>query len=153
MVMYHGGVPYITIPQNKDKDDLYVKRNSTAECFDMMIADLDKAISMLPEKNEGSSSDYGRIDQCFAKSWKAKTLLLKASPQFNPTNMYGNKYWQEAYAAAKDAYDFCVTHGVALTTDYNDIWLKEQGPEVVFPVVNSNPNKVSTWHRTRVRDH
>lgn len=145
MVMYHGGVPYITIPQDKDKDDLYVKRNSSSECFDNMIADIDKAISMLPEKNEGSSSDYGRIDQCFAKSWKAKTLLLKASPQFNPNNMYGNKYWQEAYEAAKEAYDFCVAHGVALTADYNDIWLKEQGPEVVFPVVNSNPNKVSTW--------
>lgn len=145
MVMYHGGVPYITIPQDKDKDDLYVKRNSSSECFDNMIADIDKAISMLPEKNEGSSSDYGRIDQCFAKSWKAKTLLLKASPLFNPNNMYGNKYWQEAYEAAKEAYDFCVAHGVALTADYNDIWLKEQGPEVVFPVVNSNPNKVSTW--------
>lgn len=148
MVLHHGGVPYIKVPQDKDKDDLFVKRNSTPECFDFMIADLDKAISMLPEKIEAGSSDYGRIDQVFAKSWKAKTLLLKASPQFNPSNMYDNKYWEEAYTAAKDAYDFCVSQGVALTENYEDIWIKEQGSEVVFPVVNSNPNKVSTWEYT-----
>lgn len=141
MVLHHGGVPYIKEPQDKDKDDLFVKRNSTAECFQYMIEDLDKAISLLPEKNEASSAEYGRIDQCFAKAWKAKTLLLKCSPQFNPKNPYNNAYWAEAYAAAKEAYEFCVNHGSSLTPDYADIWLKEKGPEVVFPVVNSNPNK------------
>lgn len=145
MVCYHGGVPYIKVPQDKDKDDLYVKRNSTAECFQFMIEDLDHAISLLPEKIESNSSDYGRIDQCFAKAWKAKTLLLKASPQFNPNNPYGNAYWQEAYEAAKEAYDFCVAHGVSLTPNYGDIWLDEGGPEVIFAVINSNPNKVSNW--------
>lgn len=141
MVLHHGGVPYIKEPQDKDKDDLFVKRNSTAECFQYMIEDLDKAISLLPEKNAASSAEYGRIDQCFAKAWKAKTLLLKCSPQFNPKNPYNNAYWAEAYAAAKEAYEFCVNHGISLTPDYADIWLKEKGPEVVFPVVNSNPNK------------
>ena len=31
MVLHHGGVPYIKVPQDKDTDDLYVKRNSTPE--------------------------------------------------------------------------------------------------------------------------
>ena len=150
MVLHHGGVPYIKEPQDKDKDDLFVKRNSTAECFQYMIEDLDKAISLLPEKNAASSAEYGRIDQCFAKAWKAKTLLLKCSPQFNPKNPYNNAYWAEAYAAAKEAYEFCVNHGVALTPDYADIWLKEKGPEVVFPVVNSNPNK-TVYYETGLR--
>lgn len=145
MVLHHGGVPYIKVPQDKDKDDLFVKRNTTPECFQFMVEDLDKAISMLPAKIAGSSSDYGRIDQCFAKAWKAKTLLLKCSPQFNPTHPYDNAYWNEAYAAAKEAYDFCVVNGIALTERYADIWLQEQGPEVVFPVVNKNPNRVSGW--------
>ena len=145
MVLHHGGVPYIKVPQDKDTDDLYVKRNSTPECFQFMVEDLDHAITLLPEKIAGSSSDYGRIDQCFAKAWKAKTLLLKASPQFNPSNPWNNDYWKEAYDAAKEAYDFCVAKGLALTPNYADIWIQEQGPEVVFPVVNSNPNKVSTW--------
>lgn len=145
MVLHHGGVPYIKVPQDKDKDDLFVKRNTTPECFQFMVEDLDKAISMLPAKIAGSSSDYGRIDQCFAKAWKAKTLLLKCSPQFNPTHPYDNAYWSEAHAAAKEAYDFCVANGIALTERYADIWLQEQGPEVVFPVVNKNPNRVSGW--------
>lgn len=145
MVLHHGGVPYIKVPQDKDKDDLFVKRNTTPECFQFMVEDLDKAISMLPAKIAGSSSDYGRIDQCFAKAWKAKTLLLKCSPQFNPTHPYDNAYWSEAYAAAKEAYDFCVANGIALTERYADIWLQELGPEVVFPVVNKNPNRVSGW--------
>ena len=148
MVLHHGGVPHIKVPQDKDKDDLFVKRNTTPECFQFMVEDLDKAISMLPAKIAGSSSDYGRIDQCFAKAWKAKTLLLKCSPQFNPTHPYDNAYWNEAYAAAKEAYDFCVANGIALTERYADIWLQEQGPEVVFPVVNKNPNRVSGWAST-----
>nr|WP_321521163.1 RagB/SusD family nutrient uptake outer membrane protein [uncultured Macellibacteroides sp.] len=145
MVFYHGGIPYITVPQDKDKDDLYVSRNTTAECFDYLIADLDKAISMLPEKVSGASSEYGRIDQCFAKAYKAKVLLYKASPQFNPKSMYTNSHWQEAYEAAKTAYEFCVNKGAALTPSYSDIWLQEKGDEVVFAVVNSYPNKVAYW--------
>ena len=148
MVLHHGGVPYIKVPQDKDTDDLYVKRNSTPECFQFMIEDLDHAITLLPEKIAGSSADYGRIDQCFAKAWKAKTLLLKCSPQFNPSNQWNNAYWKEAHDAAKEAYDFCVAKGISLTPNYADIWIQEQGPEVVFPVVNSNPNKVSSWEYT-----
>lgn len=148
MVIYHGGVPYITIPQDKDKDDLYVERTSTVECFRLMIEDIDRAISYLPEKNLASSDDYGRIDQCFAKAYKAKILLYKASPQFNPKNPYTNVYWEEAYEAAKEAYEFAVEHGAALTDEYENIWLVEQGPEVIFPVINSNPNKLSTWEST-----
>lgn len=148
MVLHHGGVPYIKVPQDKDTDDLYVKRNSTPECFQFMVEDLDHAITLLPEKIAGSSADYGRIDQCFAKAWKAKTLLLKCSPQFNPSNQWNNAYWKEAYDAAKEAYDFCVAKGISLTPNYADIWIQEQGPEVVFPVVNSNPNKVSAWEYT-----
>lgn len=145
MVCYHGGVPYIKVPQNKETDDLNVKRNTTPECFQFMIEDIDHAISLLPEKISSSSDDYGRIDQCFAKAWKAKTLLLKASPQFNPTHQYDNAYWKEAYAAAKEAYEFCVAKGVALTPNYSDIWLQEGGSEVVFSVINLKPNKTSNW--------
>ena len=59
MIVYHGGMPYITKVQDKDKDDLFVTRNSTAECFDLLIKDLDDAISLLPAKAKGN--DYGRI--------------------------------------------------------------------------------------------
>ena len=146
MVVYHGGMPYITKAQDKDEDDLYVTRTSTAECFDLIIKDLDDAIALLPAKATGN--DYGRIDQCFAKAYKAKMLLYKASPQFNPSNMYDNKYWNEAYTAAKEAYDFCIAQGIKLTANYADNWLVDGNSEVVFPIIYSNPDKTANWENT-----
>lgn len=146
MVVYHGGMPYITKAQDKDKDDLYVTRTSTPECFELIVKDLDDAIALLPAKAKGN--DYGRIDQCFAKAYKAKILLYKASPQFNPNNRYDNKYWSEAYAAAKEAYDFCINQGIKLTANYADNWLIDGNSEVVFPIIYSNPDKTAGWENT-----
>ena len=89
MVVYHGGVPIITTPQGLE-DDLNVSRNSTAECFDFIIQDLDDAIAALPTKYEGP--ERGKIDKASALSFKGRVLLYKASPQFNPSNPYGNSY-------------------------------------------------------------
>lgn len=145
MVQYHGGIPYITIPQDKDKDDLYVKRNSTKECFDLIIKDIDAALSLLPEKIASSAGNYGRIDGCFASAFKAKVLLLKASPQFNPTNPWNNSYWNEAYKASEEAYNKLKANGAALVEDYADIFLKERNSETIFAVVNMYPNKMANW--------
>ncbi|GAB6120951.1 RagB/SusD family nutrient uptake outer membrane protein [Dysgonomonas termitidis] len=146
MVIYHGGVPYIKVPQDKDKDDLYVKRNTTAECYDFIIQDLNDAINNgLPDKIPASSNDYGRIDKTYAKAFKAKVLLYKASPQFNPKSPYTNLYWSDAYNAAKEAYDWAKDHGSALTSNYDDIFLKEGGTEVLFAVINEYPNKTGSW--------
>ena len=145
MVKYHGGVPYITAPQDLEKDDLFTPRNSTKECFELMVKDLDQAISLLPTTIAKSSSDYGKIDGNFAVAFKGKVLLYKASPQFNPSNPYGNAYWAEAHTANKAAYDRLTTNGYSLTTDYYNIALQEKGPEVIFAVINTYPNKVASY--------
>ena len=145
MVVYHGGVPYITVPQDKDKDDLYVKRNSTKECFDLIIKDLDESIALLPEKISSTASNFGKIDGCFATAFKAKVLLYKASPQFNPKNKWDNAYWKEAYTANETAYNKLKGLGYALTNDYANVFLVERGPEVVFSVINTYPNKTANW--------
>lgn len=145
MVMYHGGVPYITKPQDRYEDDLLVPRNSTGECFDLIIKDLDDAIAKLPQHIISSSPDFGKIDGNFALAFKAKVLLYKASPQFNPTNPWGNAYWAEAYTANKKAYDDLKAQGYKLATSYGDIALVEKGPESVFTVVNAYPNKSAAW--------
>ena len=145
MVIYHGGVPYIKVPQDRYNDDLYVARNSTAECFDFIIKDIDDAISFLPEHIESSSADYGKIDGNFALAFKAKVLLYKASPQFNPSNPWDNQQWADAYTVNKQAYESLKNQGYALTEDYSDIALVERGPEVVFAVINSYPDKTASW--------
>lgn len=145
MVKHHGGIPYIKVPQNKDTDDLHVKRNSTVECFQFIIEDLDEAFSKLPLAISKTSAEYGHIDGCFAKAFKAKVLLYKASPQFHPSHPWDNADWQTAYTACQDAYNTLSSNGYKLASDYDDIFLKEAGPEVVFAVINQYPNKVADW--------
>ena len=145
MVMYHGGVPYITSPQDRYEDDLFVPRNSTAECFDLLIEDLDNAINLLPESIMPASSDFGKIDGAFAKAFKAKVLLYKASPQFNPSNPWDNAYWAEAHTANKEAYESLTNLGFGLAPEYGDIALEERNRETVFSVINSYPNKSANW--------
>ncbi|MGJ1431924.1 RagB/SusD family nutrient uptake outer membrane protein [Sphingobacterium spiritivorum] len=145
MVKYHGGIPYITVPQDLENDDLETPRNTTKECFEFIIKDLDEAIALLPPTIAKSSADYGRIDGNFAVAFKAKVLLYKASPQFNPNNPYDNGYWADAHTANKAAYDRLKANGYSLTPDYANIALQEKGSEVVFAVINAYPNKVAAW--------
>jgi len=145
MVMYHGGVPYIKVPQDRYEDDLFVPRNSTAECFDFLIEDLDQAITLLPEDISSSSSDFGRIDGSFAIAFKAKVLLYKASPQFNPSNPFDNAYWADAQAANKLAYETLLSRGYGLIDQYSQIALDEGNRETIFSVINSYPNKIAVW--------
>ncbi len=143
-VKYHGGVPIIKTPQ-KLTDDLMVSRNTTAECFDFIIEDLDNAISMLPSHYTGS--DYGRIDKAIALAFKGRVLLYKASPQFNPSNPYGNAYWQDAYTATKAAKEQLEALGFGLVSNYDDIFKVEQNKEAVWPVVYTNPGKLNGRER------
>lgn len=145
MVMYHGGVPYVKVPQDRYEDDLFVARNSTAECFDFLIEDLDQAISLLPESISSGSGDYGKVDASFALAFKAKVLLYKASPQFNPSNPWDNSYWTEAQTANKAAYESLSALGYGLEDAYSDIALEEGNRETVFSVINSYPNKSANW--------
>ena len=145
MVRHHGGVPYIKVPQDRYEDDLYVSRNSTEECFQFILEDLDGAIALLPGRILPSSGDFGKIDGNFALAFKAKVLLYKASPQFNPSNPWDNAYWNEAFTVNKEAYESLSSQGYALVEDYSNIALEERNAEAVFTVINSYPNKTASW--------
>lgn len=148
MVYYHGGVPIIEVPQNLD-DDLEVTRNSTAECFDFIIRDLDDAISGLPATYNGD--EFGKIDKVFAKAFKAKVLLYKASPQFNPSNPYDNSSWQDAYAANLEAKQYLEGQGFGLLDNYTAVFETSNHRENVFSVVYQDPIKVNGRREDAVR--
>ncbi|GGZ30565.1 membrane protein [Echinicola pacifica] len=145
MVTYHGGVPYIKVPQDRYEDELYVPRNSSEECFDFLIEDLDQAIDLLPAHISSSSGDHGKIDRDFALAFKAKVLLYKASPQFNPSQPWDNPYWLDAYVANKAAYETLMANGHDLLDDYSKIALEEGNKEIIFSVINNYPNKTAGW--------
>ncbi|GAB3647208.1 RagB/SusD family nutrient uptake outer membrane protein [Echinicola sediminis] len=148
MVYYHGGVPIITEPQNLE-DELNVSRNSSAECFEFILKDLDDAIAALPTKYEGN--DFGRVDQAAAKAFKGKVLLYKASPQFNPSNPYDNSHWEDAYQANAEAKQFLDANGYGLLENYSDVFETSQHKENVFSVVYVDPIKTNGRREDAVR--
>jgi hypothetical protein len=147
-VKYHGGVPIIKVPQELT-DDLYVTRNSTAECFDFIISDLDEAAQLLPDTYTGS--DYGRISKSAVLAFKGRVLLYKASPQFNPSNPYDNQYWEDAYEANKEAYEFLVDKGFGLVDNYTDVFETDNHEEAILPIVYINPSKTDGRGEAAVR--
>ena len=148
MVRRHGGVPIIKEPQSLE-DDLNVKRNSTAECFEFILSDLDEAAKLLPVKNSGDS--YGRIDQCIVAAFKSRVLLYKASPQFNPSNPYNNSYWKDSYNAAKSAKELLDQNGYGLVDNYTDVFETKKHSEAILPIIYSNPTKVNGRAEDAVR--
>lgn len=148
MVYYHGGVPIIENVQ-KLTDDLMVTRNSTKECFDFIIEDLDDAIASLPDKYSGN--DYGRVDKAGALAFKGRVLLYKASPQFNSSNPYGNQYWADAYTANKTAKDFLDSHGYGLLENYVNVFETEGHKENILSVIYKDPVKSNGRREDGVR--
>lgn len=147
MVTSYGGVPYLKAAQSLT-DSLNVPRNSTKECFEYMTQDLDSAIGLLPDHIVSGDANYGRIDRNFGLAFKAKVLLYKASPQFNPTNPWDNSYWADAYAANVAAYNTLSSQGYQLISDYSQVALSAGNKEVVFCVINQSPAKVAGWENT-----
>lgn len=148
MVYYYGGVPIIDKPLALT-DDLMVKRNSTADCFNFIIKDLDEAVALLPAKYSGS--DRGKIDQAAVKAFKGRVLLYKASPQFNSGNPYDNQYWADAYTANKAAKDFLDANGYGLLENYVNVFETEGHKENILSVVYKNPAKANGRREDAVR--
>ncbi|MFB6320093.1 RagB/SusD family nutrient uptake outer membrane protein [Saccharicrinis sp. FJH54] len=100
MVRANGGVPMVLSTQDPFFDDLNVPRSKTSVSIDLIMADLDSAISWLPIDWE-RTEDKGRITSGAAAAFKGRILLTWASPLFNRNN--DQSRWQGAYDANKEA--------------------------------------------------
>jgi starch-binding outer membrane protein, SusD/RagB family len=118
LLKIYGGVPYITKPLDWETDSLNLPRNSTTDCVDSIVADLNHC-TVLPATWSGA--DFGRITRDAALAFKARVLLTWASPQFNPNNDASR--WQIAYEAAQHAYDTCTQDGYGLYSNFSRIAL------------------------------
>lgn len=148
MVRLYGGVPIIKEPQEIE-DDLNVSRNSTAECFDFILNDLDEAAKLVPVKYTGDN--YGRIDQCVIAAFKSRVCLYKASPQFNPSQPYTNPYWKESRDAAEAAYKLLNANGYGLVDDYTSVFETKRHKEAILAVIYNNPDKTNGRKEDYVR--
>ena len=101
IIKRYGGMPImdetnILVPGN----DLFLPRSSYKECFEFIMKDIEKAISLLPVTLP--ENQYGRATKGAAMALKARMLLFAASPQWQ--REMGN-LWQQAAEAAKAVID------------------------------------------------
>lgn len=126
LVNRYGGVPIIDKVFGLD-DDMMVPRNSYEECVNFIVAELDKAASILPAKYD--DADLGRATKGAALTLKSRILLYAASPQWNTSNDQGK--WQAAANAAKAVIDLNEA-GYELDSDYKGLFLNSQSKEIIF---------------------
>ena len=74
-----GGVPIVTTVLDVNSPELYAKRNSRYEVVELILSDLDEAITRLPTEQSIPSFDKGRISKWAAKALKAQVLLYEAT--------------------------------------------------------------------------
>lgn len=100
-VKWYGGVPIIDEVQATSADS-YTPRASAKACFEFMLADLDKAATMLKAKTGSGgwdSQNWGRVTTATALALKGRVMVLWASPLFNRAN--DQSRWTAAYTAMK----------------------------------------------------
>ncbi|WP_280640615.1 RagB/SusD family nutrient uptake outer membrane protein [Hymenobacter volaticus] len=134
LVRVYGGVPLVLTPLQavgeEARNEAYLPRNSTTECFNQITADLDSAIAYLPGKWTATGT-WGRITSGAAAAFKARVLLYAASPQFNPSDEATR--WQKAFAASQQARTLLTANGFRLHTSFDQLWFEEQNnPEAVL---------------------
>ncbi|MEP7232899.1 MAG: RagB/SusD family nutrient uptake outer membrane protein, partial [Ginsengibacter sp.] len=105
LLRLYGGVPIIDKPQSlENSEDLLVKRNTEEECNTFIVADLDAAAAILPDKRSGA--DVGRASKAAALALKGRQLL------------YVEK-WTESAAASKLA---MAVPGYSLFPNYEEMF-------------------------------
>lgn len=99
LIQGYGDVPYYTEPLTLS-DLSEVKRENWKTVYDYCMADLEKAISLLPAT--WAASDYGRVTKGAAYTLKAEMALYFANPE---CQHYVENGYQTAAQAAKAVMD------------------------------------------------
>ncbi len=124
LAIEYGGLPLISKPFDLDSK-FDVTRSSFAATVDFIVADLDKAASLLPPTRP--SGELGRMSQGAALALKSRILLHLASPQWNPSN--DKSLWQKASDAALAVINSPANY--KLSPKYDDIYTQRNNQEII----------------------
>lgn len=133
LIRFYGPVVLVGDKIAGVDDDFQLPRNTWSECVDYILAEMDAAKDMVPEKHIVPSSgaddltQTGRITKLIVEAVKSQVLLYDASPLFNGNPDYAGfkntdgkelmnltadpQKWARAATAAKIAIDHAVTNG------------------------------------------
>lgn len=142
LVKQFGGVPLKLSPSTSV--ETYFTRNSEEEVYAQIIADLEEAYKLLPEKPEAT----GRITKYAAAHFLAKAHLFRASELYNDWN--SNYISADLDAVIKYGQEVVAAH--PLCNNYVELWdyqepngANEKVSEVILAAQFSNDE--STWGR------
>lgn len=127
LIRDYGGVPIITTPFGLT-DNFELSRNTYYECIDFIVAELDKAASLLPAEYNDSPDNLGRVTKGAALALKSRILIYAASPLWNVAN--DKTMWQKASDAAKAVID--MPNYRLFTGNYPDIFSTNFNSEIIF---------------------
>lgn len=91
LLQLYGPIPIVdkVIPIAAKGEELDIYREPVDDVVNYIVNTLDEAIEDLPQLNDlDVVSEWGRFTKTIARSVKAKTLVLAASPLFNNNNYY-----------------------------------------------------------------
>jgi hypothetical protein len=128
LVNFFGGVPLVTAPISAVPDDVRQVKNSQAEIFAFIEAELAQARAGLPELGSDAA---GRA------SYEAATALLARVHTYQ-------KEWAPAYALANEIIE---SHTFSLEPQYENAFEKEQTDEAIFeiPFTVTDPGSLAFW--------
>lgn len=124
LVKRYGGVPLVLRPLSGE-ENLDLPRNTYEECVNAIVADCDKAASLLPQVYP--DSENGRATLGAALALKSRMLLYAASPLNNPTKDVAK--WQAAANAAKAVMDLNL---YSLYPDLHELFFQPTCSEVIL---------------------
>lgn len=133
LMKLYGPVILVGDKISETDDDFQLPRNTWTECVDYVLAEMDAARALVPEKHlvlgtgDEDLSQTGRINKLIIDAVKSQVLLYDASPLFNGdpamaafknkngqgvmNTTYDAAKWARAAAASKAVIDYAVTLG------------------------------------------
>jgi hypothetical protein len=137
LIARYGGVPIIQTIYELNQD-YSVSRNSYGECVDYIIAELDRAIPLLPDRQPESQLGRASADAC--RALKSRVLLYAASPLVNSTN--DRAKWQAAAAAAAEL----LNARYLLEDDYRQTFLRDNGEIILARSYSQGQDNTTDFH-------
>lgn len=141
----YGGVVLVSEPFTLN-DDFARSRSTFDETVELVVRDLDNAISRLPTKYP-DENNWGRITKGAAMAIKSRMLLYAASPLFNPSNDI--KKWIEAETAAKAVIDL---QEYQLESDFKQMFLTNKNGEIILSRGNDVENNDGLFNYFQVAE-
>ena len=133
LVRLFGGVPLQTEPADSDSD-LLLPRASAEEVYELIVEDLDQAITLLPQRSAYTLEHIGRATKEAAMAELARVYLTHYQDY-------------EHYQLVVDLCEEIRKMGYQLEADYADLWnpSKQNGVESIFEVQYYGKTNYDFW--------